>query len=298
VVTADEQSLFEGLYASPYFFDSNIYRELNGGESHPYRIETIELKKIYRQKEEDFIRLLGAIRDRTATPQHLKALNQRYLPHFRPGQKDLYIYLTTTNAMADTINRARLKELSGDAFVYEGTVTGDFESKTLPTQQALELKAGAQVMLLNNEPGGRWRNGTIGKILSFTDDGKIVMVELADGGTVEVAPFTWEMFRFYYNEDTAALESRPVGSFTQYPLRLAWAVTIHKSQGKTFTNVIIDVGNGTFAHGQIYVALSRCTTFEGIVLKRPILLRHILLDENVTAFMASQPAGCAHNGEA
>jgi ATP-dependent exoDNAse (exonuclease V) alpha subunit len=288
VVTESEQSLFEDIYASPYFFDSKIYRELNNGENHPQRVETIELKKIYRQKEEDFVRLLGAIRDRTATAEHLKVLNQRFIPQFQPDQSDRYIYLTTTNVMADRINRARLEALPADSYSYAGIITGDFESKTLPTQQILELKVSAQVMLLNNDPGGRWRNGSIGKILEFIDHGKIVVVELADGSLVEVAQFKWEMFRFYYNEDTETLESQPVGSFTQYPLRLAWAVTIHKSQGKTFTHVIIDVGNGTFAHGQIYVALSRCTSFEGIILKKPILYRHILLDDNVTAFMASQ----------
>ena len=288
VVAGGEGSLFGDVYASPYFFDSMIYREIHRGAGHPSRFETIELKKIYRQKEEDFIKLLGVIRDRTADAQHLKVLNQRYKPDFQPDQKDLYIYLTTTNSMADRINRARLEQLPGESYLYDGVMDGNFESRNLPTHQALELKADAQVMLLNNDPNGRWSNGSIGKIWRFIDSGKIIMVELQGGSTVEVVPFKWEMFRFFYNEDTQSLESEAVGSFTQYPLKLAWALTIHKSQGKTFTKVVIDVGSGTFAHGQIYVALSRCTSFEGIILKRPILPRHILLDGNVTDFMASQ----------
>ena len=290
VVTESEQGLFEDIYASPYFFDSKIYGELNNGENHPHRIETIELKKIYRQKEEDFVRLLGAIRDRTITAEHLKVLNQRFIPQFQPDQSDHYIYLTTTNVMADRVNRARLEALPVDSYSYEGIVTGDFESKTLPTQQTLELKVGAQVMLLNNDREGRWVNGTIGKIVDVKERPgapDAVGVELADGGEVEVTPFTWEMFRFFYNEETAALDSETVGSFTQYPLRLAWAVTIHKSQGKTFPKIIVDIGRGTFSHGQVYVALSRCTSLAGLVLKKPILKRHILMDWRIVEFMTN-----------
>ena len=152
----------------------------------------------------------------------------------------------------------------------------------------LELKVGAQVMLLNNDSGGRWINGSIGKVIEVVDEGKIVTIELSEGGIVDVTPFEWEMFRFFFNEDTQALESESVGSFKQHPLKLAWAVTIHKSQGKTFDKAIVDVGTGTFAHGQAYVALSRCASFGGLVLKKPILQRHILLDNSVVRFMSSQ----------
>ena len=288
VVPRDEQDIFKNVYRSPYFFDSNIFRELNGNEQHPKRFQIIELKKIYRQKEEDFIKLLGTIRNRTATEANLETLNKRYIPDFTPDEDDFYIYLTTTNAVADRVNHQRLRELQREPYCYEGIVTGKFESKNLPTHQSLELKIGAQVMLLNNDPGGRWINGSIGKIVEIIKEGKIVTVELSDGQMVEVAPYQWEMFRFFFNEDTEALESESVGSFTQYPLRLAWAVTIHKSQGKTFGKVIVDIGAGAFAHGQTYVALSRCTNFAGLVLKRPILKRHILLDDDVVQFMAMQ----------
>lgn len=290
VVPRNEQGIFRDVYNSPYFFDSNIFQELNGNgnDQHPQRFQIIELKKIYRQKEEDFIKLLGTIRNKTATEANLKALNKRHIPDFIPDDNDFYIYLTTTNAVADRVNHQRLKELQREPYCYEGSVTGKFESRNLPTHQSLELKVGAQVMLLNNDPGGRWINGSIGKIIEIVKEGKIVTVELSDEQIVEVVPYQWEMFRFFFNEDTEALESESVGSFTQYPLRLAWAVTIHKSQGKTFSKVIVDIGNGAFAHGQTYVALSRCTNFEGLILKRPILQRHIILDDDVVRFMESQ----------
>lgn len=288
VVPQGEHNIFKDVYASPYFFDSNIYRELNGPGQHPKRFQIIELKKVYRQKEEDFVKLLGTIRDKTATEAHLELLNKRHIPDFTPDDDDFYIYLTTTNAMADRVNSQRLRELQNEPYCTEGTITGKFESRNLPTHLSLELKVSAQVMLLNNDPGGRWINGSIGKIIKISEEGKIIVVELSDGQLVEVTPFQWEMFRFFFNEDTEALESESVGSFTQYPLRLAWAVTIHKSQGKTFGKVIVDIGNGAFAHGQTYVALSRCTNFEGLVLKRPILRRHILLDDDVVRFMAAQ----------
>ncbi|HQP10193.1 MAG TPA: PIF1 family ATP-dependent DNA helicase [Candidatus Omnitrophota bacterium] len=288
VVPPDERDIFGGVYPSPYFFDSKAFSEVNSAGGHPYKFVVIELKKIYRQKEEDFVRLLGMIRNRTITAEHLEALNKRYLPHFKPKKDDLYVYLTTTNAMADRINQEKLDELPSQSCFSEGVVAGDFVSRNLPTHQSLELKVGAQVMLLNNDPGGRWVNGSIGKITNIVDGGKIVIVELTDGQTVEVAPFEWEMFRFFFNEGTQKLESESVGSFKQHPLKPAWAVTIHKSQGKTFDKAIVDVGTGTFAHGQAYVALSRCASFGGLVLKKPILRRHILLDNSVVRFMSSQ----------
>lgn len=288
VVTQAERGIFKDVYPSPYFFDSKIYREMNGADQHPRKVEFIELKKIYRQKEEKFIKLLGTIRNRSATQEHLKALNARYIPNFKPPKDDFYVYLTTTNAMADRINQEKLDELEGRSYYYEGILAGEFGSRNLPTHEVLELKIGAQVMLLNNDSGGRWINGSIGKVIEVLDEGKIVTVELSEGGIVDVTPFEWEMFRFFFNEDTESLESESVGSFTQHPLKLAWAVTIHKSQGKTFDKAIVDVGTGTFAHGQAYVALSRCVSFDGLVLKKPILQRHILLDNSVVRFMSSQ----------
>ncbi len=307
------------MYQSPYFFDARVFaptpechlrKDAEEGHSgsgfrppeerrkdneaaaavRPQRfmMELIELEKIYRQKDQDFIALLNAIRNNSVTEQHLDVLNKRCLPAFRPEEKEFYIHLTTTNAMADEINRERLSGLKGKAHRYEGTLSGGFDIKSLPTQEILDLKIGAQVMLLNNDSRERWINGTIGKIFAVekvSGGPDIVRVELPEGGIVEVTSFTWEMFRFFYNEETGALDSETAGSFTQYPLRLAWAVTIHKAQGKTFPKVIVDIGRGTFSHGQVYVALSRAVTLEGLVLKKPILKKHIWMDRRVVRFM-------------
>ena len=288
VVRREEQNIFRDIYPSPYFFDSKVFQGLNHNGQYPRRVEMVELKKIYRQKEEDFIRLLGTIRNQTATPAHLEMLNKRYIPHFKPAGDDFYIYLTTTNAMADRVNQEKLNELGEESYYFEGALSGKFETRSLPTHQTLELKIGAQVMLLNNDSGGRWINGSIGKIIDIVGSDNTIVVRLSEGDIVQVGRFEWEMFKFFFNEDTEMLESESVGSFKQYPLKLAWAVTIHKSQGQTFDKVIVDIGHGTFAHGQIYVALSRCATFDGLILKKPILQSHILLDKSVVEFMKSQ----------
>lgn len=278
VVTGADRAIFEGVYPSPYFFDAKVFAECG--------FELLELEKIYRQTEDRFIKLLNAVRDNAVRPDDLALLNLRCRPDFEPPAGDFYVYLTTTNDLADSINRARLGAVKGKVFAYAGEVNGTFEQKNLPTHEALELKLGAQVMLLNNDPLGRWVNGSIGHVADIIH-GELdaVRVRLSDGHEVDVSPFTWEMFRFVYDKDLERVESEVVGSFRQYPLRLAWAVTIHKSQGKTFPKVVIDVGRGTFSHGQAYVALSRCTTLEGIVLKRPFMRQHILLDDRVRDFL-------------
>lgn len=283
VMTRFDRDIFKDVYASPYFFDATAFKKLD--------FKIIELKKIYRQKDEAFIRLLNNVRDRSISVTDLEVLNRRLNPRFSPGDKDFYVYLTTTNALADGINQERLKELPGESLHLEGALSDGFDVKSLPTHQRLELKTGAQVMLLNNDPGGKWVNGTIGKIFSTAKDHETtgtVRVALSSGLVVEVTPFTWEVFRFFYNKDTEAIDSESAGSFRQYPLKLAWAITIHKSQGKTFSKVVLDIGNGTFAPGQMYVALSRCTDLEGLVLKKPIAKRHILLDDQVVRFMTAQ----------
>lgn len=280
VMTRFDRGIFKDLYASPYFFDAAAFKQLD--------FKIVELKKIYRQKDEMFIRLLNSVRDNSINVTDLAVLNRRLDPRFSPGEKDFYVYLTTTNALADGINQERLKELAGGSLRLEGKLSGGFDTKSLPTHQTLELKTGAQVMLLNNDPAGKWVNGTIGKVFSTPKDHAAtgaVRVALSSGLVVEVPSFTWEAFRFFYNKDTEQIDSESAGSFSQYPLKLAWAITIHKSQGKTFSKVVLDIGNGTFAPGQMYVALSRCTDLEGLVLKKPIFKRHILLDEQVVRFM-------------
>ncbi len=297
VVGAGERAVFgrktggngKTMYPSPYFFDAKALEDLPAGRQ-GLPAELIELEKIYRQKDDDFIGLLNAVRNNSVTGEHLETLNKRFMPGFKPDEGELYIHLTTTNDLADQINGERLDGLKAKAYRYEGSLSGDFDAKSLPTQEVLDLKVSAQVMLLNNDLSGRWINGSIGKIIGIdknSNDRDTIHVELSEGEIVEVAPYTWEMFRFFYNEESGALDSESIGSFTQYPLRLAWAVTIHKSQGKTFPKIIVDIGRGTFSHGQVYVALSRCTTLEGIVLKKPILKKHIFMDWRIVQFMTN-----------
>jgi len=278
VVTPAEKMLFKTLYPSPYFFSARVFQGLE--------MEFVELEKIYRQQDDRFIDLLNAIRNRTVTEEDLAVLNSRVDPEFEPPADEYYIHLTSTNDLADRYNEEKLKKLKGRAWTSTGILEGEFGKEYLPTAQVLKLKKGAQVMLLNNDAWGRWVNGTIGRVMGFVKDpeaGALVRVRLNDGATVEVAPFTWQIFRFVLKD--GGLESEAVGTFTQFPLRLAFAVTIHKSQGKTFERAIIDVGRGTFAPGQIYVALSRCTSLEGIVLRKPLRRQHILLDWAVVRYL-------------
>ncbi len=287
VVTSFEKDLFADLYQSPYFFDAHSFKQL--------KLEYVALTTIYRQKDKEFIDILNAVRHKTLNTDSLSKLNERCLPDYEPKEEEFTIYLTTTNDLSHQINQSRLKKLNSDIYTFEGEVAGDFKLKNLPTLYDLKLKVDAQVMLLNNDPMGRWVNGSIGKVLSLRtsdndEETDSIKVELSEGKVVSVKPFTWEMYKFYFNEKTERLDSEVVGSFTQYPLRLAWAITIHKSQGKTFSKIILDIGSGTFAHGQLYVALSRCTTLEGLTLKRPLLKRHMLLDQRIVAFMEKDPS--------
>jgi ATP-dependent DNA helicase PIF1 len=286
VVTNQERALFDPAsgspYDSPFFFSARVLAD--GG----YPLEFIELEKIYRQSEAGFIALLNAIRNRSVSEADLKLLNARLDPEFAPEESGLYITLTSTNEQALRRNREKLETLGGETFGYDAVVDGEFDRTSLPTDERLEIKVGAQVMLLTNDPAGRWVNGTIGQVIEVVraagrDD--VVEVELRDGEIVDIGPNAWEIFRFVYDRDDDRIVSEAVGAFTQYPLKLAWAVTIHKSQGKTFDRVIVDVGRGTFAHGQVYVALSRCTTFEGLVLRKPIRREHIRMDWRVVKFL-------------
>jgi ATP-dependent DNA helicase PIF1 len=277
VITSSEKAGFNLLYKTPYFYSAAVFDSLD--------MQFIELEKIYRQHDPEFIDLLNAIRNKSITPEGLETLNQRHDPNFEPPPGDFYIYLTTTNELASNINKQRLARLKGTMRTFIGVIEGNFADEYLPTAVELQIKVGAQIMMLNNDADGRWVNGSIGEITGITQDthgDRIIIAELPDG-EVEIEPFTWEIYRFKVEGES--LHSEVIGTFTQYPLMLAWAITIHKSQGKTFEKVIIDIGRGTFAHGQMYVALSRCTTFDGIVLKRQILKKHIWTDFQVIDFL-------------
>ncbi|OPL12864.1 MAG: AAA family ATPase [delta proteobacterium MLS_D] len=278
VVTGREREIFREHYESPYFFSARAFQGLD--------LEFVELERVYRQKDGEFLRLLNGIRNRTVTDEDLAILNSRCDPAFEPPEDDFYIALTGINKTADEINEGRLARLPGRTWTACGYVEGKFEKEYLPTAEELKLKEGAQIMLLNNDSYGRWINGTIGKVTGFEDDGEggeVINASLDNGFEVEIAPYTWEIYRYFLKGKELA--SEPVGSFIQYPVRLAFAVTIHKSQGKTFERVFIDVGRGTFAHGQMYVALSRCVSLEGIVLKQPVRKSHILMDWKIVRFL-------------
>lgn len=281
VVTNDEKELFQSFYQSPYFFSAKVMEHFD--------LELIELTKVYRQSDQEFINLLGNIRKNRLESDQLSLLNQRHKQDFGFDSHDLYLYLTTTNYKADQVNQNFLAKLAGKRYTFTGYKEGDFDKKVAPTGETLELKVGAQVMLINNDKAGRWVNGSIGKVEDIIQLGPgkdIIVVELEDGNLVEVLPYTWEMYKFLYNPATDKLQAESVGSYTQYPLILSWAITIHKSQGKTFDKVVIDFGWGTFAHGQAYVALSRCRNLEGIVLSKPFQERHIITDKRISQFFA------------
>ena len=286
VVTSREKAVFADLYQTPYFFSSHAFTDFD--------MEFIELEKVYRQHDQGFIELLNAIRNNSIDAGGLSVLNTRYLPEYDPPASGLSLRLTTTNAMAADLNARELARLKGKLRTFKAYRDGKFSDDYLPTAEELMVKAGAQVMMLNNDFAGRWVNGSMGKIAGFTkgeDGGPCITVQLAGGDDVSVEPYTWEIFN--YKLEGREIKSEVVGTFTQYPLMLAWAVTIHKSQGKTFEQVVIDIGRGTFAHGQMYVALSRCTTLKGIVLRQPIEKKHIWMDWRVVQFVTRYQYGKA-----
>ena len=280
VVRGEDRKIFSRLYPTPYFFSSKVMNTL--------QFSLVELTKIYRQTDDDFIDILNAVRNNTVEEKHLAALNKRLQPDFRPDDGGLFVHLTTTNAGAEAVNNRHLLQLPGKIFSYQGEIDGEFGAASLPAPTELVVKPEAQVMLVNNDRAGRWINGTMGKIIKIKrkGDGDCLMVQIDSGKTEKVYPHTWEMFRYKFNPDTNRLESETVGSFTQYPVILAWAITIHKSQGKTFERLIIDMERGAFTHGQTYVALSRCTSLEGLILKKPIKKGHIWADWQVMKFLS------------
>ncbi|MCC6281926.1 MAG: AAA family ATPase [Saprospiraceae bacterium] len=287
VVTRDpvEASYFTDYYESPYFFSAKIFQEPD------FQLDMLELGKVYRQESRHFLRLLEAVRVNEIDYDDLEDLNERHQPHF--NEMDGYITLCARNATADRINQRELLQLDAPEFEFLATVKGQFDPGLYPTEAALRLRKGAQVMFVRNDMEERqFVNGTIGKIIQISQDTILVETEEFDGKKrrIEVPKIEWEIIR-YRATATGSIETEVAGSFTQYPLKLAWAITIHKSQGKTFDKVLIDLGGGAFEHGQLYVALSRCRTLEGIVLRQPIRTQDIITDERVIAFYAEKFRG-------
>jgi ATP-dependent exoDNAse (exonuclease V) alpha subunit len=279
VVTQEEQEAINSLYQSPYFFSSNVFMSLTDGL---YRqIKYFELEKIYRQDDQCFVEILNRVRSKQITQEDLEVLNRCQVDG--DGWLEDHVYLTAINNQADKINQFKLNEIEGPTICFQGIATGSFPEKQFPAANSLEVKTGARVMLLNNDPNDRWINGTTGMLMKIRSDH--AMVRLDSGETEVIEPVTWNSYKTRLNPETMALESFEVGSFKQMPLRLAWAITIHKSQGKTFDKVAIDLGRGAFAHGQTYVALSRCTTLKGLKLIRPLSESSIIMDDRVVSFL-------------
>ncbi|WP_446009979.1 HRDC domain-containing protein [Candidatus Electrothrix sp.] len=276
VAKRDEWQLLKKEYTSLYFFSSKALSQTE--------LITIELQHIYRQSDADFIRLLNRVRNNQLDQPTVTALNQRYLSGVKPGQDEGYITLTTHNRSADTINREQLSKLDTKEFCFEAEVSGDFPEHTYPAPEDLCLKKGAQVMFVRNDSGPekRYYNGKIGKVHEITETA--IIVRCPDSRQeIAVEPVVWENIKYTLNQEEGEIEEEVIGTFEQYPLKTAWAITIHKSQGLTFEKAIIDA-QAAFAHGQVYVALSRCKTFEGMVLSSPIGRSGVATDGAVLHF--------------
>lgn len=287
VLRSEDRKAFDQKYASPYFFDSQVMKSVLEHSE----LKFFELSKIYRQKDKEFVEILNSIRNRTITEKGITELNKRVLPTDFEAKIDVnsYIFLTSMNDMASEINLAHIEKLSTQAKTYTAYINGKFEQNSFPTEEILILKPQARIMMLYNDPQGRWINGTLGTITKVKSES--IEVKLDNGETYEVQPHIWEITQAYFDEKTSTLKHSTVGTFIQIPVRLAWAITIHKSQGKTFEKVIVDLGRGSFAVGQTYVALSRCTTLDGLNLKRPVHMSDIRVDYRVQKFLTQLQYG-------
>lgn len=276
VVKENEWEMLKNYYETPYFFASRALRETV--------YMTIELKTVYRQSDTFFLSLLNKIRENQADDEVLNELNRRYQPGFRPRKKEGYIRLTTHNYQAQKVNDNELASLPGQTYSFRAEIDGTFPEYLYPADEVLTIKAGAQIMFLKNDPSSekRYYNGMIGEVAAVNDAGMIVRGK-DNGDEFQLLPEEWGNYKYVLNEETKEITEEIEGTFRQYPIRLAWAITIHKSQGLTFERAIIDARN-SFAHGQTYVALSRCKTLEGMVLESPLRREAIISDSTVDDF--------------
>lgn len=285
VVVEAEREIMQANYRSPYFFDSHALEQVE--------YLTVELDKVYRQTDSEFLRLLNAVRDNRADAATLAQLNSRYKPGFSPADTEGYVRLTTHNNFAQRINSERLEALDAPEYRFRAKIQGNFPESSYPADAELVLKEGAQVMFIKNDTGSdrRFFNGMLGRVTAIDEEGICVTPTDSDD-QIEVEPMEWENVKFVVNEETKEITEHREGVFTQFPLKPAWAITIHKSQGLTFDRAIIDASM-SFTHGQTYVALSRCRTLDGLVLDRPIPAHAIISDPTVTRFMHTHQADAA-----
>ncbi len=277
VVAGDSRDIIRRFYPNAFFFSARVFRETT--------LVPIEFTKIYRQKDPEFITLLDNIRDGKIPKESVNLLNNRVMPDFEPSDDEMYITLATRRDNVDFINERRLAMLSTQEYVSQGVIDGDFPEGSLPTALQLVLKEGAQVMFIHNdvEFPRRWVNGSLGTVSQIDADGN-VFVLMEDGREFLVELNTWRNYRYRYNEQEQRIEEEIIGTFTQLPLKAAWAITIHKSQGLTFSRVVVDFTGGVFAGGQAYVALSRCTSLQGIVLKKSIEAGDVFVRPEIMQF--------------
>lgn len=277
VIKEDERQLLRPFYPSCFFFDAHVFREM--------QLIAVELKKVYRQRDAQFISLLDHIRTSQVSDTDLRLLNARVNAEIGTEERRLSITLSGRRDTVDYINEKQLNTLPDQPTIFYGHIEGEFPESSLPTPIELEVKTGAQVLFIKNDKERRWVNGTLGTIIGFGDeeDG-IIYVRTEDGRDFDVEREIWSNVRYTFNEKEQKIEEEEIGSYQQFPLRLAWAITVHKSQGLTFNNVKIDFTGGVFAGGQTYVALSRCTSLQGISLQEPIRRENIFVRTEVTNF--------------
>ena len=275
VVKSDQKRILSQFYNSPYFFDALAFKHLN--------LIPVELKKVYRQDDNSFIQVLDNIRGGINLKEAIGVINSRMIDPDHFTEEDYVIQLSTRRDSVDFTNQRRLGLLEGKEFEFKGKVEGEFNQNNLPTDELLKLKLGSQVIFIKNDLEKRWYNGTIGKLIEI--DGKEITIELEDGLIVNIEEEKWSNIRYRYDNEQDKIIEDEIGSFIQYPIKLAWAITIHKSQGLTFEKVYIDMQGGAFAAGQTYVALSRCRSLEGMTVKTPVAARDIIINDRVVQFM-------------